>query len=142
MSRQKLPRASEDRRRRGHVKVAEIRGGGLHVERGVESGSGPQRSQLRGEAHVSRLGVDEQRLDAQAVADQRELPALRVPHGHGEHADELLDRRLDPPALERGEDHLAVTVAAEGGAHARELSPQLAVVEHLAVEDHGVPSTR
>jgi len=106
------------------------------VGREGEAGQGRQRLQLRPEGEAPRLVGEEQRLDADRVARQRQ-PAFRpVPDRDREHA---VEPRPDAvaPALVAGEDDLRVTLAGEG-AVGRAFGPERAEIVDFAVEDQAV----
>ena len=105
------------------------------VEPPLDVGTGSRSGlQLRAETEPSAaLGVVE-RLDAQAVAREQELPLPRVPEREGEHAAQPLDAAR-PELLVEVHDDLGVGRRREAVAARHELAPQLAVVVDLAVED-------
>ncbi len=75
----------------------------------------------------------EQRLHAQPVTGEEQRTLLAVVDCEGEHPVEAAEA-FDPPALPRGEDHLAVAVGAELRAQPCQLAPQLAKIVDFAVE--------
>ena len=95
-----------------------------------------QRLDFGGKRKATVVAAVIERLDAQSIADQPQLPRACVPQGDGEHAPEVLDA-VDAPALESSEDHLGVrmiglpwiaTVAVQMGTN-------VGVIVDLAVED-------
>ena len=135
-----LDRVPEDRPRRRHVQVPEVRGERGLIDRAIEGRPGHERLQLGPEGDEARLAVDVERLLAQAVPDERELAALGVPHRDREHPHEAADGLADAPLLERGQDDLGVGVAAETVSLRLQLPAQVAEVVDLAVEDHHEPA--
>jgi hypothetical protein len=134
MPREQLHHVLIDRRRSRHVQVAQEIGKRARVDRAVERRARDERLELGAERHQSVLGVDEHGFNAEAVANEREAPLARVPHGNAEHADEATRRVGDTPLLERGEDHLGIRMSAECGAQTLQLGAEIAEVEDLAVE--------
>ena len=79
------------------------------------------------------MAID-QRLLAQPIAGQDQLPPLGVPDGQGEHAVEMLEE-VRPLVLVEVDDHFGVAVRAEAMAGAFQPPAQLAEVVDFAVED-------
>src|SRR3954469_21449410 len=84
------------------------------------------------------MTIDEQWLDAKAIANQGQLATSRIPHDNGEHPNETASGFFNPPLLERGEDYLGVRVPPKPAACRFQVAPQPPMIEDLAVEDDGV----
>ena len=108
------------------------------VDRRVNSVRAHQRRQGRGKAQRAVRLRQVQRLDAEAVAHQREAPAVALVDGEGEHAVEALDRARAPlgPGLD---DDLGVAGRGEAVALALELGAEFGIVVDAAVKRDGQP---
>ena len=102
-ARLELEDAAVDRQRRRNIGP---RGEQMHraaIDLAVERGMRADRLQFGREDEVAPDPAIIKRLFAEPVADQAERALLAVPQGEGEHADRALERRLQAPALDRGE---------------------------------------
>src|SRR5205823_11434886 len=96
--------------------------------------------ELGAERDQARLAVHVERLLSDAVADEGKLPPVGVPDGDREHPHEPPHGPLDAPAIEGGQDDLAVATASKAAAGALQLVAELVEVIDLAVEDHDEPA--
>ena len=107
------------------------------VEAARQVGMGEERLHFRAEQEEAVGVVPVERLDADAVAAEDQPLLAVVPQGDGPHATEAIEG-LGTPRHPGLEDHLGVTVGAEGAAGSLQFLPQRGVVVDLAVEDHVV----
>ena len=135
VARGQAPHASEERLvARGRVVGEEVRER-PPVERGLHRPDLDERLDLAREVERPVVGVDVvQRLDAEAVAEQYELPRAPVPNGHGEHPSQPLRGAL-AVALEQVQHGLRVAMRGVPHALGRERPHLLRVVVDLAVVD-------
>ena len=77
----------------------------------------------------------EQRLDAEAVPKQMQLPRRPVPQGNRKHPDEAGDS-VGPPLRERRKNHLGISRSRKAMSERLQLSADLLEVVDFAVEDH------
>ena len=136
MTGRKLLDLVEDRGRRGNVEETQV---GIHRR---EVNGRPnvrvhqQGLQLRGEEqHAAGAVSVKERLLAQPIASQQELPPAVIPHGEGEHAAQVVE---EPGALLLVEvhDHLCVRPRPKAVPPALELGAQFDEVVDLAVQDN------
>ena len=125
----------EDGLRRRDIEVSEIGRQRHAVDRAVEGGPGEERLELRAERDQARLAVHIKRLLADAVSDERQLPALGIPHGDREHSDEAADGGANSPSFKRGEDDLGVRVPPKAVSVLLQLAAKVSEVVDLSVED-------
>ena len=140
VSRRQLDGTLEDALRRRDVQVSQIGRERRAVDRAVEGGAGQQRLELRAEGDQTRLAIHVQRFLADSVSEERQLSAMSVPHGDGEHPDKAADALVDSPPLEGGEDHLGVRVPPKAVSVLLQLAAELLEVVDLSVEDHDEPA--
>jgi hypothetical protein len=97
--------------------VAEEQGQGIAVQGAVELRVEAQGAQLRGEDQprpaIAAQAAHEERLLAQAVAQQGQAARARIPQGQGEHAVQARQGVLKPPLLNGRQQDLGVRVAPE-----------------------------
>src|SRR5207237_597177 len=74
------------------------------------------------------------RLDAEAIAREKQRRGVAIPERKSEHATEALDAVLTP-RFPRMHDHLGVAARAKAMAKLHELGNELLIVVDLAVED-------
>ena len=133
--------ALEDGARRGDVTVAEVGGERVSVHLGAPGGVIEKTAGLRAEEERSADAPPVERLDADAVADEREAAGVVLPEGEREHAVQTLDGALDAPRLARLQHDLRVGRSAEAPARRLQLSPDAREVVDLAVVgDDGAPA--
>ena len=125
-----------DHRVPAHV-VVQCRG----VDRRVDVAAGEQRRQRGREAQAPLVFRQVERLDPEAVARQREPPAVALEDREGEHAVETVDA-VAPPGVKALEHHFRVAIGEEAVVEGFQLAPQFTVVVDAAVEDDGEPQAR
>jgi hypothetical protein len=103
------------------------------VERGIDATGGQQRLHVGREAQPLAALRQVQRLDAEAVTGQEQLPHALIPDREREHAVEAFHTALAPGVV-RLQDDLAVAFREERVAQLDELGAQLPVVVDRAVE--------
>src|SRR5437762_4132367 len=104
------------------------------VERALDVGHLQDWLQLRCEEQRAVALVVVERLDAQPIAREQDLPPPRVPDGEGEHAAQPIDAARAEVFVEMN-DRLGVAGGLEDVAAPLQVAPQLLVVVDLAVED-------
>jgi hypothetical protein len=130
-----LAHGAQDRLRRRHPLVGEIRGQRVGIELARDRRVDEHRLQLGGEDDLIGEQRVVERLDAQPVARQHQRLRWGVPHREPEHPLQVLEG-VPPPHLPRVDDHLGVRAAAEHVALRAQPARELAIVVDLAVEDH------
>src|SRR4051794_34825594 len=125
-----------DRARGGHRPVAEVRSEAVRVEALGDQAAGEQGPNFRGEKHRVPLGVDVERLDAQAVAGEDELALRLVPDRQGEHAAQPR-KNVDPPTQVTLEDNFRVRARLEGDTLVHQLVADVHEVVDFAVVRDG-----
>ena len=128
---------AEDGARRERVAEAEEIVDAVLVEVEGVVGKLAQRGDFGREGEAARLLGEEQRLDADRVAGERQALCELVPDGDREHAFEP-GPGVVAPAQVSGEDGLGVAVIGLEGVAALELAPQRRMIDDLAVEDDRV----
>ena len=121
----------------------------LRIQLGLaQPRQGPQGGQLRGEANYAAARLLEpapiERFFAKAITGQLEPPLAPIPQRQGEHAGAALQRRLQSPGLNGGQQGFGVGMAAPGRleqASLLELMAQGQMVVDLSVKgDHVAPA--
>ena len=110
------------------------------VDLACEVGMGAQGAQLGTEQEGPAEPAVIQRLLADPIACQRELAQGFVPKGEGEHAFDALERRLDAPHIDGGEQHLGIRSTEERVPVALHFRPQVAEIIDLAIEHDDEPT--
>ena len=118
----------------GHVLIGQVEIDRLGIELPSQAGHFQQALQLAGEQQPLGLDPIDQRLFAQAVAGQEQLPPDGVPKREGEHSVEPL-QAVGSFVLVKVDDGLGVALRAEAMAGGLQPPPQIAVVVDFAVED-------
>ncbi len=134
VARRQLGDAPEDRPRMRHVLVGQVIVQGLRVDLPRHAGHFQHALQLAGEQQPARLVPIDQRLLAQPVAGQEQLPPPGVPEGEGEHAVQVREH-LRPLVLVEMDEHFRVALGAEAVAGPLQPAAELAEVVDFAVED-------
>ncbi len=130
---QQLGDATPDAARRRHITEAKIGGERVAVDLARPAAMGHQRLELRAENDEPTETSPEQRLDAEAVARQREHTLTAIPQGEREHAAHAPRRLLEPPNGASLGDHLGIGMAAEGPARRQKVGAQLLRVIELTI---------
>ncbi len=135
--RRQLAHAGQDCvRRRHHGVPAHVMMQRDRIDVGVDVTAGQQRRQGGSEAQPAGAFRQVQRLDAEAVARQRQPAGIAFDDGEGEHAVEAL-HAVRTPGVEGLEDDFRVAFREESVAESLQFLPQLAVVVDAAVEHDG-----
>ena len=104
----------------------------LRIEGAVDPGKREKRLELGGENEDAGVIAVMQRLDAEAVARQKQPPLAGIPDGEGPHAVETKLALLAPLGI-GSQDDLAVGVGDEAVTETAEFLAQFNVVVDLAV---------
>ena len=125
----------EDGARLGDVAEGEVFLDGAGVDFALEAAVGEQRLEFGAEKEgaIVEQGV-EQRLDAEAVAGEKQGFAVAVPEGEGEHAAEAVDAAL-APGFPGVDDDFGVAAGVEDVAERLQFGDEFLVVVDFAVED-------
>src|SRR6185436_20957193 len=111
-----------------------VRGKRRAIDRAVEGRTSNEGLELRAEGDQAGLAIHIQRLLAETIANEQQLPAINVPDSAGKHAHQVTKPLAHAPVIESSEHHLRVRPAPETESAPFELAPQFLEVVDLAIE--------
>src|SRR6185503_14897816 len=140
MPREQSPNLSEDRSRAEDMAKAEKVADSLIVHIEFEAGKNPESRDLGRKCDAALLLGVEQRLDAEGIASERQGPREMIPDRDRIHSFET-QPDVFAPFQEPGEQCFDVAAGAESEA-ALQLTPQLEMIDDLAVADDRIAAVR
>ncbi len=136
VSRRQAAHAPEQRVCAEHVAEAQVGIQRVEVQFSRQGRIGQDGLDLAGEAQPPVLWIEVQRLDADVVHRQDQLPGVAIPQGEGVHAAQTVEHR-QAALLVEVHQRLGVAARAEDVPLGRQSGVQFEVVVDFAVEDDG-----